>query len=346
MTQDKEKKKQTKKYLRALTSESKHPIRHTRRVLKYGFSGFARNIWLSLASILVMTITLTILVVTLVSNIILNETANSLKNKIDITVFFEPTVANAELDEISAILATDPNVKIDSIITNDSELEVKQYLKDNEENEDMVKMITEDQEMYDIFVKNMPATLRFKVYDTENMDSVKELIRTDEYISQRLHKDIEKYSPTYDMNQTEIATINAWARIAKNGGIILGVIFLFISILVIFNTIRMAIFSRREEIYMMKLIGSSKQFIQGPFVVEAAISGIISGAITTIISYFGLELLIPKLANYGIDTTKLYFTIYQDSGSLVLIVLIIIATGALIGTIAAKIAAKKYLRKL
>jgi cell division protein FtsX len=62
----------------------------------------------------------------------------------------------------------------------------------------------------------------------------------------------KKMQPTYDVNRAEISTITSWARMARTGGIILAAVFLVISILIIFSTIRMAIFSRREEIYMMK----------------------------------------------------------------------------------------------
>lgn len=183
--------------------------------------------------------------------------------------------------------------------------------------------------------------MRFKVYNVDNLDSIKSLVQTNEIFIENL--DPEK-SPTYDMNQAEIATIGSWANIAKNGGIILGIIFLTISVLVIFNTIRMAIFSRREEIYMMKLVGADKSFIRGPFLVEAQLSGLISGILASTLGYFGFKFIAPTLSNYGIDISSI--SNIFDSSLLVIFFAIMILLGIIIGSFSARLATKKYLRKL
>lgn len=338
--------KQTRKYLRTLTRDAGvHPFRNTTRVMKYGFSGFGRNIWLSLASILVMTITLIILIISVLSNIILGETATALRDRIDITIFLKPETTDTTLKNLTEILTQDNNVKVDTIIANNSTAEVAVYLEENADEEDMIEMVNSDPEMYAIFVKNMPATIRFKVRDVDNIDSIKSLVSSNELFKDSLHEDHEKYSPTYDMNQAEIKTINSWARIAKNGGIILGIIFLLISVLIIFNTVRMAVFSRREEIYMMKLIGGSKSFIRGPFLVEAALSGLISGLLASFITYYGFAFLAPRLEKYGINVATI--TGYYDEPILLTIFIgIITVIGIFIGIISARLAAQKYLKKL
>lgn len=129
---------------------------------------------------------------------------------------------------------------------------------------------------------------------------------------------------------------------AKNGGLVLGAIFLVISILVIFNTIRMAIFSRREEIYMMKLVGADSSFIRGPFRVEAQICGIISGILASILAYYGFKFVRPHLENYGIDASAVAHLL--DSSMLVIVFAVMIGIGVIIGTISARLAIRKYLR--
>ena len=145
------------------------------------------------------------------------------------------------------------------------------------------------------------------------------------------------------MNQAEIATITSWARIARMGGLILAVVFLVISILIIFSTIRMAIFSRREEIYMMKLVGAEKRFIRGPFLVEAELCGIVAGLIAATVSYFGFMFVAPKLAGYGIDVTVI--TDVLESNKLMLVYLVFVAAGIVIGRVSARLAVSKYLHK-
>ena len=150
-------------------------------------------------------------------------------------------------------------------------------------------------------------------------------------------------APTYDVNRAEIATITSWARIARTGGMILAAVFLVISILIIFSTIRMAIFSRREEIYMMKLVGADKSFIRGPFLIEAEICGIIAGLIAATSSYFGFKFLSPKLANYGINVDSINELL--DSNKLLLVYLAFVLAGMLIGKISARLAVSRYLHK-
>ena len=105
----------------------------------------------------------------------------------------------------------------------------------------------------------------------------------------------------------------------------------------------MAIFSRREEIYMMKLVGADKSFIKGPFLVEAEICGLIAGVVAGTVSYFGFMFLAPKLSNYGIDVSAI--TNIMESNQLIFVFLVFIASGLLIGQIASGMAVSKYLHK-
>ena len=105
----------------------------------------------------------------------------------------------------------------------------------------------------------------------------------------------------------------------------------------------MAIFSRREEIYMMKLVGADKRFIRGPFLIEAEICGVIAGLIAATTSYFGFTFLATKLASYGIDVTSI--TKILESNQLILVFLVFVASGVIIGRISALLAVSKYLHK-
>ena len=188
-------------------------------------------------------------------------------------------------------------------------------------------------------ISTMQSTMRLKVHDTKNLNSIKTLVASD--INFVKHIDASE-EPTYDVNQAEIATITKWAEIARSGGLILSAVFLTISVLVIFNTIRMAIFSRREEIYMMKLVGADRNFIRGPFLVEAQLSGIVSGLLASGISYFGFRFLEPRLSNYGINVATVSNII--SSNRLVLVILAMVLAGMIIGTISARLAVHKYMR--
>ena len=105
----------------------------------------------------------------------------------------------------------------------------------------------------------------------------------------------------------------------------------------------MAIFSRRDEIYMMKLVGADKNFIRGPFLVEAEICGIVAGIIAATVSYFGFMFISPKLAGYGINVDSIDSIL--KSNQLILVYLVFIAAGVIIGRVSSWLAVAKYLHK-
>lgn len=318
-------------------SKSKHPVRKGARIVKYGSSGFVRNIWLSSAATVVMAFTLIILFATVVASVILTNTADMMREKIDITIYLKPNTSEQRLGELTDIISEDSNIK--SVETSTSEEEYEKFVAENADSEDIINVL--DDEMKALMISKMQATMRVKVYDVDNLDSIKEIVETNSLFKK--YVDPEK-APTYDVNQVEIATITSWARIARTGGIILAIIFLIVSVLIIFSTIRMAIFSRREEIYMMKLVGADKGFIRGPFLVEAEICGIVAGVVAATASYFFFMFLSPKLSNYGINVNTI--TEILESNKLILMYLVFMGIGIIVGRLSAWLAISKYLRKM
>ena len=334
---EKKLKKVSKKNLHTMQkSRKRHIVRERVRIVKYGTRGFTRNIWLSSAATAVMAITLIILFVTIVASVILTNTAEMMKDKIDITIYFKPNTSSEELKALTDEISKDSNVK--HVETSTSEEEYEKFLKENEGSDDILTIMDED--MKKMMVSKMQATMRIKVYDVDNLDGVKKIVDEGELFRQFTDKDM---APTYDVNRAEIATITSWARIARTGGMILAAVFLVISILIIFSTIRMAIFSRREEIYMMKLVGADKSFIRGPFLIEAEICGVIAGVVAATASYFGFKFLSPKLVSYGINVDAINDVL--DSNKLLLVYLAFIVAGVLIGKISARLAVSRYLHK-
>ncbi len=338
-TKKKLEKQLTKKNLKTLTKNGRtKKARSVRRVVKYGAINFGRNIWLSTAATLVMTITLLALSITLVASVVLSETAATMRDKIDITLFFKPGTGKETLEVLKEVMANDPNVK--SIETRTSEEEYANFLVENADNELLIETLEDPtMDMRSTMISTMQSTMRLKVYDTENLDSIKNIVASDINFVKNLDETVE---PTYDVNQAEIATITRWANIATTGGIVLSAVFVIISVLVIFNTIRMAIFSRREEIYMMKLVGADGYFIRGPFLVEAQFSGLVSGLLASGLGYLGFHFLEPRLAKYGINIDTVSNIL--ESNKIILVILAMIVVGMLIGTLSARLAIQKYLR--
>ena len=324
-----------------IKSTNRHFFRQLGRIFKYGAIGFGRNIWLSITATIVASLTLILLLATVVAGAVLNSTADAMRQKIDISVFFEPGTSKSDLASMASTLKQNDNVKSVEYSTSEEEFEKlkQEYVtKDDQNMLNTIDIVGEE-----VFIKKQPAAMRIKVYDTDNLDGIKTIVNTDEEFQENISKDKDK-APTYDTNSSAIATISSWANIATKGGGALSILFIIISTLVIFNTIRMAIYSRSEEIYMEKLVGADNSFIRGPFLVEAMISGIAAGIIAGTIGLISYNALAPNLKAYEISVDAVN-EFLADPKNIVLLFIVLIGTGIIITLISARLAIKKYLKK-
>ena len=327
--------------LRSMSQSNRnHPFRNFKRILKYGLIGFGRNIWLSLTATLVMTITLTLLFMTLAASTVLSTTADAMREKIDITIFFKPETEEKTLKSMADTMRKDENVKSVEVTT--SEEEYQKFVEENKDNQAILDTISEEG-MKEVMLSEFPSTMRVKVYDANDLSSIKEIVNKNKEFEKNLDER-DKYAPTYDTNDAAIDTIASWSNVAKNGGLVLCAIFLLVSILVILNTIRMAIYSRSEEIYMEKLIGADSSFIRGPFLVEAMISGVFAGILAGGIGIILINVLAPKLQSYDIDVSSVMDVI--STYRVAYLFLGLSAVGMIIAYISSHLAVRKYLRKI
>ena len=314
-----------------------HPIRDESRIIKYGFNGFSRNIWLSSAATVVMIVTLVILAVTIITSVVLSNTATTMREKIDITIYLKPNLSDDTLNDLSDIISQDANIK--SVTISTSEQEYEKIIAETADIENMDE-VWEYEGMRETMLEHTPSILRIKVYEIENLDNIKNIVDKDPLFVANIH---DEKRPTYDENQLKIARIVSWSNIIKVGGVALGTIFLVVSTLIIFSTIRMAIFSRREEIYMMKLVGANNNFVRGPFLVEAEICGVLAGIIAFVMTVSGFDFFAPRLINWGIDISSMADLF--ASGKLIIIFIAFIAMGILTSRASAAFAISKYLKK-
>ncbi|MDF2461369.1 MAG: rane protein of unknown function [Candidatus Saccharibacteria bacterium] len=298
------------------------------RVLQAGSRNFMRNMWLSTAATAVMTITLTIVIISFISNTALTSTIKNVTDKIDISIYLKDTITAEERDDFQVALSEHPNVESVRYVSKEEALEA--YKKENQNNPTLIKGLE--------FAGNpLPASFRVQAKDPKQIDGIVAITQRDEY---RGLLDLDKQS-TYQGENKE--TINRIVRIAnffKTAGLVASVIFVIISTLIIFNTIRMAIFTRREEIEIMKLVGATKWFIRGPFIFEAALYGIIAAVIAVVLSYALLLGGAAKLVNYiDVGSTITFFQNYP-----LLVIAGELFIGILIGAFSSMLAMSRYLK--
>ncbi|NTW61827.1 FtsX-like permease family protein [Candidatus Saccharibacteria bacterium] len=300
------------------------------RIIRYGFDSFIRNSWLSVAATAVMTITLLIIFSSFVMQNILNDTVGELRNKVDMSIYLRTDTTDKVGAELSAELNKLSTVRSVKFI---SAAEARaQIAQDNGDDPDVLSALNEA-------TNKNPATLRVIVNDINDTSQLQDFVAKNTALKPHLSPD---YKPSFaGERRNTIESIGRVVNFAKTIGIIAGALFIAISSLIIFNTIRMAIFNRKEEIQMMKLIGADQSFIRGPFLIEAIIYGFIAAFVATSIGIWILYTSSATLISYQISVkpTMNLVTFYVP-----IVVLAMILIGAVIGVISSLLATRRYLK--
>jgi cell division transport system permease protein len=300
------------------------------RMLRYGVNNFSRNAWLTVAATAVMTITLLIIFMTFVAQNVLSDTATEIGKRIDRSIYLKPETTEAQAKQIMDKIAKLDNVE--QVTFKSSAQARADYAKENKQNSGTLEAINEA-------TNRIPATISVGLKNVNDTNSLIKFVQSDETVKKYIDP---VRQPTFvGQRKDATGTIASWTQFAQRVGIVASIIFVSISSLIIFNTIRMAIFNRKEEIQMMKLIGADKSFIRGPFVVEAVVYGFIAAIIATVLGLLLLTSISVKLKAYGvtIDPTVTLMTAYIP---VVLVAMIVL--GGLIGIISSLFATRRYLK--
>jgi cell division transport system permease protein len=300
-----------------------------KRILVSGFKNFLRNAWLSSAAILVMTITLVMVSFTAVAFQVSNLTIKKVAQKIDITLFVKDSVTDADAKRVAEKMEQITGVV--SVEYLDKQTVYNQQIEDAKARNDQIKL-----DGYELAgVDGVYATIKVRTDDPQNLSSIKDQLGKKEYADI-----LDQTNSESSIKQNE--TINNVTRIAsflRKFGLIISLIFIVISVILIFNTIRMTIFNRKDEIEIMRLIGAGVWYIRGPFLVEASLYAFVASIFTMGIIYGSIKNSF-KLSSFVeiapvSDFVKHYWW---------LCFLAILVIGIFIGVFSAFLAIRKYIR--
>lgn len=300
------------------------------RMCRYGVNNFTRNAWLTVAATAVMTITLLIVFTTVVAQNVLADTAAQVGKRIDRSIYLKTGTTEQQAKKILSDLRGLSNVESVTFVS--TEEGRTQFAEKNKSSSGTLDALNQA-------INKIPATIRITLKDVNDTTELVNYVKT----STELKKYIDpNRKPTFlSERKSATDTIAAWTRTAQQLGIGASVLFTSISILIIFNTIRMAIFNRKEEIQMMKLIGADRSFIRGPFVVEAIVYGFIAAIVATFIGVGILVSTQDAMTKWGVTVGPTLDFVVTYVG---FVLLGMIALGALFGTISSLMATRRYLK--
>lgn len=162
--------------------------------------------------------------------------------------------------------------------------------------------------------------------------------------SSAIKQAVEKIDGIYKVKYNE-ATINATISLSRIANIFLlgvGLVMLIVSIFIISNTIKLAVYSNKREIFIMKYIGATNKFIRRPFIVEGALMGVISAIISFILISLAYVIIYARVPKIGTTMGVFGFLPYSSLWYQILVVYIVL--GLVIGIIGSAISIKKYLK--
>lgn len=301
------------------------------RIIRTGAVNFVRNAWLAIAAMAIMVITLTIILFSLVANATFGHTVDQIAAQVDVSVFLKDSVTDVQAKEFIAGIRKRPDVKKVEFL-NKQQAQAS-FIKQNGGNTTLQTAVLETG-------NPIPATIHVFPRNLNDVSNINSFLTKPQY--QQLQT---SGSPSYNGDRKKaIDNITHATNILRRAGIVAVLIFAFISVLIIFNTIQMAIFNRRDELQIMRLLGASTSFIRGPFVVESIIYGILSAIISILLinALFVTASSSLQATSFGLLDIAYSQTYFQSHYWQLLTMQLVL--GILIGAASSVIATKRYLK--
>jgi cell division transport system permease protein len=303
-----------------------------KRVFRTGFLNFWRNGYVSFASVLMMTFTLFIIGLAIFTGVILNTTLQQFRDKADMNVYFTTDAPESDILALQTQVNQLPEVASTQYISATDALANFRELHQN----DQLTLAALDQ----LGDNPLGAVLNVKAKDINSYGAIASFLQSQEALQSGQSQIIDKINYFDQQHQDAVNRLAQITTSAKWIGLIIILIFVLVTIAISFNTLRLTIYSSREEIGVMRLVGAGQWYIRSPFLVEGVMYGFIAGIITMLLFY-------PLTWWLGRSTSGFFgglsvFAYYVDHFAVLF--LVIVGSGVVLGLIASYLAVSRYLK--
>lgn len=301
-----------------------------KRILRAGFLSFWRNSVVSVSSVFVMTVTLAVIGSIIFTQVALQTTLAQISDKVDVNVYFVTTAEEGDILALQTALEGLPEVAETQYVSKDT---VYNDFRARHENDSLtLQALDELQE------NPLGAILNVRAKETSQYASIAKFLETSDILKKNEKPIIDKVN--YYQNKVAIDKLTAIIASSEKIGLFITAILVIMSILITFNTIRLAIFTSKDEIAVMRLVGASSAFSRGPFVVQGIMAGLSSGVIALALFYPITYWLSPFTTDFfsGLNLFSYYVDHFPQ------FFLIIMGSGVALGMISSILAVRKYLK--
>ena len=303
-----------------------------RRIINAGTVSFMRNASLAVAAIAVMVVTLTIVLFSLVTSATLNHTISQIADKINISIYLNDSVTTDQRTALMDALRKLSEVKNVSYVSKDQALAI--YKAANASNKNLLAAINETG-------NPLPASIQVDPRDPAKIDQIQALLSKD---ATKALEDPQAGTSYSGDRKAAIDKIAHATDVLKRVGVVAVALFTLVSMLIIFNTIQMAIFNRRDVITIMRLLGATTWYIRGPFVVESIIYGILSALISVAIIDVLFVVASSTLQASSLGLLDIGYANNYFYDRFVLLLTLQLGAGIVIGAVSSIIATRRYLK--
>jgi cell division transport system permease protein len=302
------------------------------RIVNTGLINFGRNASLAVAAIAVMVVTLTIVLFSVVTSVTMNHTITQVSSKINISIYLNDNVTTQQRNDLMGKLKQLPEVKKVTYLSKDQAL--AEYKAANANNKALLTAIDETG-------NPLPASVEVDLFDPAKIDQVQALLNNTSTAALEDPQAGTSYSGDRKVAIDQIAHV---ADVLKRIGVIGVMVFTLVSMLIIFNTIQMAIFNRRDEITIMRLLGATTWYIRGPFVVESILYGVLAALVSVAIVDILFVVSASTLQATSFGIIDIGYANSYFAGHFFLLLTMQIAAGIVIGAASSIIATRRYLK--
>lgn len=295
------------------------------RVINQGWVNFRRNSWLAFGTVGIMVLALLILSGLVAFNVVSSTAVADLEEKVDITAYLNLDISENQASQILQELERRPEVANVFYVSRERALE---DFRLRHQDEDLVQQALEE-----LGENPLQASIEIKAKETAQYASIVGFIERSGFRS--LIDKIDFYE-----NELVISRIQKISNGLRWGGIAVTLVLALIAVLVTFNTIRLTIYSQKQEIEIMRLVGASNWHIRGPFLVEGAVYGVIAGLIVLFVFYPVVIFASPRIQAF-IPSVNLssYFTDFFGQ-----MLLLVMGSGVALGILSSLFAVRRYLK--
>jgi len=300
-----------------------------KRIVRAGFVGFWRNAFVSLAAIFVMAVSLFVIGSTMMVDTLLAVSLDNIQNKVDINVYFVTTAEQTDIDFLQTSLEALPDVEEVVFTSREDALAAFSELHKNDE--------TIMQGLEELSDNPLGASLSIRAQDTSQYEGIASYLAEQQAIEDPQQPLIDEVN--FGKNQEAINKLTAIIGAVENATFVIMLVLVAASILITFNTVRLTVYTTREEISVMRLVGASNMFIRGPFMLQGIMYGVSAGVLALLVLYPLVLWIGPEtevffqfnLFNYFVSNFGYFFAV-------------LIGTGVVMGVVSSSWAVSRYLR--